>query len=196
MVEQASLQISAGETAVVVGAGLAGLLAAAALSDFFKNVVVVERDRLPTRPGLRKGVPQGAHVHTLLGYAVEAFDQLVPGMIGRLYEAGAVRIRRNQDIWFHDMVGPTPIRDVGILTPSVTRPLLEQTKTIMTDFVVASRGVFSPLYAAWFGSRSVLPISFSKAEDFNRSRSRSPDAACARRCSAISSADTDLLRWN
>ena len=125
MVEQASHQISAGETAVVVGAGLAGLLAAAALSDFFKNVVVVERDRLPTRPGLRKGVPQGAHVHTLLGYAVEAFDQLVPGMIGRLYEAGAVRIRRNQDIWFHDMVGPTPIRDVGILTPSVTRPLLE-----------------------------------------------------------------------
>jgi 2-polyprenyl-6-methoxyphenol hydroxylase-like FAD-dependent oxidoreductase len=61
MVEQASHQISAGETAVVVGAGLAGLLAAAALSDFFKNVVVVERDRLPTRPGLRKGVPQGAH---------------------------------------------------------------------------------------------------------------------------------------
>lgn len=96
MIEQASHQISAGETAVVVGAGLAGLLAAAALSDFFKNVVVVERDRLPTRPGLRKGVPQGAHVHTLLGYAVEAFDQLVPGMIGRLYEAGAVRIRRNQ----------------------------------------------------------------------------------------------------
>ena len=46
-------------------------------------------------------------------------------MIGQLYEAGAVRIRRNQDIWFHDMVGPTPIRDVGILTPSVTRPLLE-----------------------------------------------------------------------
>ena len=80
MVEQASQQISSGETAVVVGAGLAGLLAAAALSDFFKNVVVVERDRLPTRPGLRKGVPQGAHVHTLLGYAVEAFDQLVPGM--------------------------------------------------------------------------------------------------------------------
>jgi 2-polyprenyl-6-methoxyphenol hydroxylase-like FAD-dependent oxidoreductase len=83
MVEQASHQISAGETAVVVGAGLAGLLAAAALSDFFKNVVVIERDRLPTRPGLRKGVPQGAHVHTLLGYAVEAFDQLVPGMIGQ-----------------------------------------------------------------------------------------------------------------
>jgi len=55
MVEQASHQIRAGETAVVVGAGLAGLLTAAALSDFFENVVVVERDRLPTRPGLRKG---------------------------------------------------------------------------------------------------------------------------------------------
>src|ERR1700721_3271512 len=125
MVEQASHQISAGETAVVVGAGVAAFLPAAALSDFFKNVVVVERDRLPTHPGWVQGVPQSAHVHILLGYAVEAFGQLVPGMIGRLYEAGAVRIRRNQDIWFHDMVGPTPIRDVGILTPSVTRPLLE-----------------------------------------------------------------------
>ena len=39
-------------------------------------------------------------------------------------------------------------------------------------------------------------VSFAKAEDFNLSKSRSPDAACASRCSAISSADTDLLRWN
>jgi hypothetical protein len=51
-------------------------------------------------------------------------------MIGRLYEAGAVRIRRNQDIWFHDMVGPTPIRDVGILTPSVTRHCLSMSLEI------------------------------------------------------------------
>jgi hypothetical protein len=35
-----------------------------------------------------------------------------------------------------------------------------------------------------------------ESRGFQSSRSRSPDAACARRCSAISSADTDLLRWN
>ncbi|MFA9421637.1 MAG: FAD-dependent monooxygenase [Gammaproteobacteria bacterium] len=110
---------------VVVGAGMAGLLAAASLSDVVGKVTIIEKDALPKTPEVRKGVPQGAHVHTLLGYAVEAMDKLIPGLMTDVYAAGAVKIRRNQDIWFHDAVGPTPIRDVGILTPSVTRPLLE-----------------------------------------------------------------------
>ena len=114
-----------GEKAIVVGAGMAGLMTAAALSRFFARVIIIERDELPREPALRKGVPQGAHVHTFLGYAVEAMEQLIPGIMEQLYAAGAVKIRRNLDIWFHDFAGPTPIRDVGILTPSVTRPLLE-----------------------------------------------------------------------
>jgi 2-polyprenyl-6-methoxyphenol hydroxylase-like FAD-dependent oxidoreductase len=108
-----------------VGAGIAGLLAAAALSDVVGKVTIIEKDALPKTPEVRKGVPQGAHVHTLLGYAVKAMDKLIPGLMTDVYAAGAVKIRRNHDIWFHDAVGPTPIRDVGILTPSVTRPLLE-----------------------------------------------------------------------
>jgi 2-polyprenyl-6-methoxyphenol hydroxylase-like FAD-dependent oxidoreductase len=116
---------SVDQTAVVIGAGMGGFMAAAALSGFFTNVIIVERDELPRKPTLRKGVPQGAHVHTFLGYAVQAMDELLPGLMEQLYAAGAVRIRRNFDIWFHDTSGPTPIRDVGLLTPSVTRPLLE-----------------------------------------------------------------------
>lgn len=76
-------------------------------------------------------MPQGAHVHTFLGYAVEAMDELIPGIMEHLYAAGAIRIRRNKDLWFHDTAGPTPIRDVGILTPSVTRPLLEHTTRLL-----------------------------------------------------------------
>lgn len=114
-----------GETVVVAGAGMGGLCAAAAVSDYFNEVIVVERDEFPTNPQFRVGVPQGAHVHTLLGFAVEAFESLLPGIMDDLYAAGAVKIRRNFDIWFHDAYGPTPRRDVGILTPSVTRPLLE-----------------------------------------------------------------------
>ena len=116
---------SIGQTAVVIGAGMGGLMAAAALSGFFTNVVIIESDELPRQPALRKGVPQGAHVHTFLGYAVQAMDTLLPGLMEQLYTAGAVQIRRNYDIWFHDASGPTPIRDVGLVTPSVTRPLLE-----------------------------------------------------------------------
>jgi 2-polyprenyl-6-methoxyphenol hydroxylase-like FAD-dependent oxidoreductase len=114
-----------GQKAIVIGAGMAGLMAAAVLSEYFASVIIVERDELPHEPALRKGVPQGAHVHTFLGYAVEAMEKLIPGLMDELYASGAVRIRRNLDIWFHDAYGPTPIRDVGILTPSVTRPLLE-----------------------------------------------------------------------
>ena len=104
---------------------MAGLLAAAALADVVGEVTIIEKDTLPETCKVRKGVPQGAHVHTLLGYGVEAMDKLLPGLMADVYAAGAVKIRRNHDIWFHDAVGPTPIRDVGILTPSVTRPLLE-----------------------------------------------------------------------
>ena len=110
---------------IVIGAGMAGLMAAAVLAEQFSEVTIIEKDDLPRTPQVRKGVPQGAHVHTFLGYAVEAMEDFLPGIMTELYEAGAVQIRRNKDIWFHDAAGPTPIRDVGILTPSVTRPLLE-----------------------------------------------------------------------
>ena len=116
---------SNGKYAVIIGAGMGGLLAAAALSDTFEQITIVEKDVLPESPQFRKGVAQGAHVHALLGYGVEAMNELLPGLMSDPYAAGAVKIRRNFDIWFHDAIGPTPIRDVDILTPSVTRPLLE-----------------------------------------------------------------------
>src|SRR5271156_1156438 len=125
MVEQASHQISAGKTAVVVGAGLAACSPRPHCRTFSRMSSSLSATDCQRVQGCAKGCRKARTRPYALGYAVEAFDQLVPGMIGRLYEAGAVRIRRNQDIWFHDMVGPTPIRDVGILTPSVTRPLLE-----------------------------------------------------------------------
>ena len=40
-----------GKQAVVIGAGMAGLTAAAALADRFDQVVVLERDILPSEPG-------------------------------------------------------------------------------------------------------------------------------------------------
>jgi 2-polyprenyl-6-methoxyphenol hydroxylase-like FAD-dependent oxidoreductase len=110
---------------IIVGAGMAGLLAAASLSDVARKISLIDKDSIPDSPQFRLGAAQGAHVHTLLGYGVEAMEKLIPGLMSDLYSAGAVKIRRNYDIWFHDVAGPTPIRDVGIITPSVTRPLLE-----------------------------------------------------------------------
>jgi len=59
---------------IVIGAGMAGLMAAAVLADQFAEVIIIEKDDLPRTPQVRKGVPQGAHVNTFLGYAVEAME--------------------------------------------------------------------------------------------------------------------------
>ena len=61
--------------AVVLGASMAGLLAARVLAEHYKHVTVVDRDTLavgPDRP--RRGVPQGGHVHALLGRGLQALE--------------------------------------------------------------------------------------------------------------------------
>ena len=45
--------------AIVLGASMAGLLAARVLADEFERVTLVERDRLPAAADNRRGVPQG-----------------------------------------------------------------------------------------------------------------------------------------
>jgi 2-polyprenyl-6-methoxyphenol hydroxylase-like FAD-dependent oxidoreductase len=51
--------------AVVIGASMAGLLAARVLSDHFEQVTIIERDQLPEGGEPRKGVPQERHAHIL-----------------------------------------------------------------------------------------------------------------------------------
>jgi flavin-dependent dehydrogenase len=66
-------------TAVVVGAGMGGLTAAKVLAEHFTRVILLERDELPRGPLPRAGVPQGRHVHGLLGGGLDALAQLFPG---------------------------------------------------------------------------------------------------------------------
>ncbi|KRV49124.1 pyridine nucleotide-disulfide oxidoreductase [Wenjunlia vitaminophila] len=77
--------------AVVLGGGLAGMLAASVLTGHVDKVTVVERDRLPDGPEPRKGVPQARHVHMLWSGGARAIEALVPGTIDRLTAAGARR---------------------------------------------------------------------------------------------------------
>ncbi len=65
--------------AVVVGGSLAGMLAARVLSDHFAAVTLIERDQFPETPAARKGLPQGRHVHGLLGRGREVLGAVLPG---------------------------------------------------------------------------------------------------------------------
>lgn len=78
-----------GDHAVVLGAGMAGLLAAGVLSEFYATVTVVERDQLPVLPRQRRGIRQGEHLHSLLSRGTHTLEYLFPGFLDELVAGGA-----------------------------------------------------------------------------------------------------------
>jgi 2-polyprenyl-6-methoxyphenol hydroxylase-like FAD-dependent oxidoreductase len=117
-----------GERAIVVGGGLGGLSAARALSDRFRQVVILDRDELPDGAIPRPGVPQGKHPHVLLGGGLKALEQLFPDFGSELGRAGAVPIDRSFDV-LYEIPGqdPWPRIKFGQPTYSMSRPLIELT---------------------------------------------------------------------
>jgi 2-polyprenyl-6-methoxyphenol hydroxylase-like FAD-dependent oxidoreductase len=112
--------------AVVIGAGMAGLTAAQAISRHFGKVTIIERDVLPAEPAPRSGTPQCQHAHALLAGGLQALQTLFPGFEKDLAEAGAVKIRTGKDIrWERPGFDPFPVRDLGFDIFSMSRPLLE-----------------------------------------------------------------------
>ena len=82
-----------GDHAVVLGASMAGLLAARVLADAYERVTVVERDPLPTATANRRGVPQDRHAHVLLAGGAKVLDELFPGLLDDLVVGGAAVTR-------------------------------------------------------------------------------------------------------
>jgi 2-polyprenyl-6-methoxyphenol hydroxylase-like FAD-dependent oxidoreductase len=76
----------------VIGASMAGLLAARGLADIASEVLIIERDALPEQPEARKGVPQGRHAHALLRAGALIIEDLFPGLIQDLVARGAQRL--------------------------------------------------------------------------------------------------------
>src|SRR5580693_3682071 len=77
-----------GDHAVVLGASMAGLLAARTLSDSFETVTVVGRDVLPDDAANRRGVPQGRHLHALLARGAQVLEEFFPGLPDELVTDG------------------------------------------------------------------------------------------------------------
>jgi 2-polyprenyl-6-methoxyphenol hydroxylase-like FAD-dependent oxidoreductase len=81
-----------GDHAVVLGAGMGGLVAARVLADAYRRVTVVDRDPLPATAGQRKGVPHGRHAHMLVPGGAQVLGELFPGLLDELVAAGAPAI--------------------------------------------------------------------------------------------------------
>ena len=116
-----------GKQAVVIGAGIGGLTAAGALADHFDNVVVLERDTLPSEPTYRAGTPQARHVHGLLLSGQRALSELFPGFEQDLARAGAVPLRVGLDVRVERPgYDPFPQRDLGWFGYAASRPAIER----------------------------------------------------------------------
>jgi len=117
-----------GKRAVVIGAGFSGLSAAAALADFFEEVIVLERDELSDQAIARPGVPQGKQAHGILGGAAKGLEELFPGFERDLLQAGAVPVNPGSDVLLESPdLDPFPLREWGWFVCQLSRPLLEVT---------------------------------------------------------------------
>jgi 2-polyprenyl-6-methoxyphenol hydroxylase-like FAD-dependent oxidoreductase len=84
------MPVNVQDRAVVLGGSVAGLLAASALAGRYTEVVIVERDVLPSRVEHRKGVPQGRHVHGFLPSGLRLVEELLPGLTAGMVAEGAL----------------------------------------------------------------------------------------------------------
>jgi 2-polyprenyl-6-methoxyphenol hydroxylase-like FAD-dependent oxidoreductase len=111
--------------AIVLGRGMAGLLAARALSERFGKVTVIDRDRAPSDDADRPGVPQGRHAHALLASGQQILEELFPGLTSELAAAGAPTGDVLGDTAMHLNGHRLASTHTGMVAVSASRPMLE-----------------------------------------------------------------------
>ncbi len=156
--------------AIVIGGSIAGLLAARVLADSFTRVTVIDRDKLPQQPELRKGVPQSAQPHVLFTRGYRILEELFPGIGNELIAAGALTIDWAQEFDHFGRGGWSAKAESasGIVSLTCSRPLLEWairqrlTAYVKVRFVEACRvtGLLSEP-----GKTSVAGVSLAAGEE-------------------------------
>ena len=115
-----------GSKAVVIGASMAGLMAARALAGHFEEVILLERDIFPEPGENRKGVPQGKHIHVLLERGRQIMEKHLPGLTDDLTRHGAVHIKdASLTVRWFNRGGYYKPGASGISALGVSRPTLE-----------------------------------------------------------------------
>jgi 2-polyprenyl-6-methoxyphenol hydroxylase-like FAD-dependent oxidoreductase len=111
--------------AIVIGGGIAGLIAARVLCNHFDQVTIVERDTYPEEVGPRNGTSQPNHAHVLLGKGRQILTDLFPGLERSLLAKGAHKIDLIANARFRIATGWALNFDSKMTTLASTRHLLE-----------------------------------------------------------------------
>lgn len=114
-----------GERAVVLGGGMAGLLAARVLSDRYREVLIVDRDEIVGVTEVRRGVPQAHHAHALLARGQQILETLFPGLQDELTASGVLSGDLSGELRWYFNGRPLRQERSGLLSVSATRPQLE-----------------------------------------------------------------------
>ena len=128
-----------GENAIVIGGGIAGLLAARVLFTHFKQVMILEKDVYSNKPGPRNGIPQSSHIHILLMRGKQILTELFPKLEANLIAKGAHKIDLLADVKYHLATGVAMRFKSGMDTIACTRPLLEY--EIRNELLAQSRNI-------------------------------------------------------
>lgn len=141
--------MSLGRTAVVLGGSIAGLCAAGALAPHFDEVLVLERDELPSDAEHRRGVPQSKHPHFLLNSGRRAISELFPGFEDELIAAGGLHLMPSMDAAYLEGAGwasrkqssMTMVYSSRILIERVLRNKVRELSNVVIREGVSVRGI-------------------------------------------------------
>ena len=114
-----------GDRAVVLGASMAGLLAAHVLAESYEDVIVIDRDELPETSMHRRGVPHGRHLHALAARGQQALEDLFPGLTAELVADGAKAGSLLADARMYLNGHRLRQIDTGLVLLCASRPFLE-----------------------------------------------------------------------
>lgn len=116
------------DRAVILGGGFTGLLAAKVLSEYYKEVIIIERDSKVECDNTmtRKGVPQGGFNHALIPMGIRAVEKLFPTFGAELIRNGGGSCDLCQDVrYMFDRVCKPRIKVDKVLY-LVGRPLIDK----------------------------------------------------------------------
>jgi 2-polyprenyl-6-methoxyphenol hydroxylase-like FAD-dependent oxidoreductase len=111
--------------AIVIGASMAGLLAARVLADHYDSVLILDRDGLPAGNEWRKATPHTRHAHGLLARGLQAMEKLLPGLSAHWAEQGATEGDMQRDVLFYAGHRRFAQTDAGVRGVAASRALLE-----------------------------------------------------------------------